>query len=38
MEELDRAVTQAMKVNRVAVVDVQVDPSEYLSHTKPCAL
>ncbi len=37
-EELDRALTQAMKADRVAVVDVQVDPTEYLSHTKPCAL
>ena len=36
--ELDAAVGQAMKADRLAVVDVRVDPSEYLSHTKPCAL
>jgi acetolactate synthase-1/2/3 large subunit len=29
---------QAMKADRLAVVDVRVDPTEYLSHTKPCAL
>jgi acetolactate synthase-1/2/3 large subunit len=36
--ELDGAVKQAMQADRLAVVDVQVDPAEYLSHTKPCAL
>jgi acetolactate synthase I/II/III large subunit len=38
LSELDVALGQAMKADRLAVVDVQVDPTEYLSHTKPCAL
>jgi acetolactate synthase-1/2/3 large subunit len=36
--ELDDAFRQAMQADRLAVVDVRVDPTEYLSHTKPCNL
>ncbi len=36
--ELDAAIGEAMHADRLAVVDVQVDPAEYLSHTKPCNL
>ncbi len=36
--ELDEAVEQALRADRLAVVHVRVDPAEYLSHTKPCAL
>jgi acetolactate synthase I/II/III large subunit len=35
--ELEVAVRDAFAAGRVAVVDVRVDPSEYASHTKPCA-
>jgi len=34
--ELDTAIKDAMRADRLAVVDVQVDPAEYLSQTKPC--
>lgn len=34
--DLDAAVREAMRSDRLAVVDVQVDPEEYLSHTRPC--
>jgi acetolactate synthase-1/2/3 large subunit len=37
-DELDAAVKQATRADRLAVVDVQVDPTEYLSHTRPCSL
>lgn len=36
--DLDAAVKQALQADRLAVVDVRVDPTEYLSHTQPCAL
>jgi acetolactate synthase-1/2/3 large subunit len=36
--ELDAAVRDAFAARRVAVVDVRVDPAEYASHTRPCAL
>lgn len=35
--ELDDAVGEAMRADRVAVIDVAVDPAEYLSHTRPYA-
>jgi acetolactate synthase-1/2/3 large subunit len=38
LAEVASAVEQAMSAGRLTVVDVQVDPTEYLSHTKPCAL
>lgn len=36
--DLDTAVNDALHADRLAVVDVRVDPTEYLSHTQPCAL
>jgi acetolactate synthase-1/2/3 large subunit len=36
--ELDGALEQAFRADRIAVLDVRVDPTEYLSHTQPCAL
>ena len=38
MRDLDAAVHAAIRADRLAVVDVQVDPTEYLSQTKPCDL
>lgn len=36
--ELDGAIDQALHADRLAVVHVTVDPTEYASHTKPCSL
>jgi acetolactate synthase-1/2/3 large subunit len=36
--DLDGAIKQAFGADRLAVVDVRVDPTEYLSHTQPCAV
>jgi acetolactate synthase-1/2/3 large subunit len=35
LDELDRTVAEALKVDRPVVIDVPVDPTEYQSHTKP---
>jgi acetolactate synthase-1/2/3 large subunit len=37
-DDLDAALNQALQADRLAVVDVHVDPTEYLRHTQPCAL
>jgi VWFA-related protein len=38
MNEFDAAVKQGLAADTLTVVDVQIDPTEYLSHTKPCGL
>jgi acetolactate synthase-1/2/3 large subunit len=38
MAEFDAAVRQGLAADRLTVVDVQIDPTEYLSQTKPCGL
>ena len=38
MAEFEAAVKQGLAADRLTVVDVQIDPAEYESHTKACAL